>query len=513
MEPIVQMNGITKRFPGVVALDHINFDVKPGEVHVLLGENGAGKSTLMKVLSGAYTPDEGTIVLNGKEYKRLTPHLSAEGGISIIYQELSVVNWLDIRENIFMGRLPCKKVGPAHMVDYATMNKRTEELLAKVNLSHRKPTTNVGDLSISEKQMVEIAKAVAFNAKVIVMDEPTSSLTEEEVQKIFTIIRQLKEEGKGVVFISHKLSEIAEIGDRITIMKDGGYVGTYQVSDLTTDDMIRLMVGREIKGTYQHAPEEHYQFGDVLFECKHLTRKDGRVKDVSFSLRKGEILGFSGLVGAGRSETMCAIYGAAPIASGEVWLNGKQLHIKNPYSALRQGIGLVTENRRETGFFQNFSNKRNISIAYQLKNSSLDGMGGITNDALEKKIAEKQRMEIQIKCASLEQLTSQLSGGNQQKVILGKWMAADVKLLIFDEPTKGIDVGTKSEIYKLMRGLADRGIGVIVVSSEMPELLGLCDRIAVMADGRITAMYDIADATEEKLAKAATGEVAVSETA
>ena len=401
MEPIVQMNGITKRFPGVVALDHINFDVKPGEVHVLLGENGAGKSTLMKVLSGAYTPDEGTIVLNGKEYKRLTPHLSAEGGISIIYQELSVVNWLDIRENIFMGRLPCKKVGPAHMVDYATMNKRTEELLAKVNLSHRKPTTNVGDLSISEKQMVEIAKAVAFNAKVIVMDEPTSSLTEEEVQKLFTIIRQLKEEGKGVVFISHKLSEIAEIGDRITIMKDGGYVGTYQVSDLTTDDMIRLMVGREIKGTYQHAPEEHYQFGDVLFECKHLTRKDGRVKDVSFSLRKGEILGFSGLVGAGRSETMCAIYGAAPIASGEVWLNGKQLHIKNPYSALRQGIGLVTENRRETGFFQNFSNKRNISIAYQLKNSSLDGMGGITNDALEKKIAEKQRIEIQIKCASL----------------------------------------------------------------------------------------------------------------
>ena len=508
MEPIVEMRGITKRFPGVTALDHINFDVRPGEVHVLLGENGAGKSTLMKVLSGAYTPDEGVIRLCGKEHARLTPHISAQGGISIIYQELSVVNWLDIRENIFMGRLPMKRVGPVSTVDYATMNARTQELLQKVNLANRKPTTSVGELSISEKQMVEIAKSVAFNAKVIVMDEPTSSLTEEEVQKLFVIIRQLKAEGKGVVFISHKLSEIFEIGDRITIMKDGGYVGTYEVKDLTTDDMIRLMVGREIKGTFQHAPEENYAFGDVMFECKNLTRKDGRARDISFQLRRGEILGFSGLVGAGRSETMCAIYGASPVAHGEVWMDGKRLSIKNPYQALRQGIGLVTENRRETGFFQNFSNKRNISIAYQLKNSGFEGMLGFTNETVEKGLAERMRTDIQIKCASLEQLTAQLSGGNQQKVILGKWMAADVKLLIFDEPTKGIDVGTKSEIYKLMRGLADNGIGVIVVSSEMPELLGLCDRIAVMAEGRITAVYDVADATEEKLAKAATGESA-----
>lgn len=507
-QPIVQMKGITKRFPGVVALDGINFDVRPGEVHVLLGENGAGKSTLMKVLSGAYTPDEGNILLNGKEYSRLTPHISAEGGISIIYQELSVVNWLDIRENIFMGRLPMKKVGPVSIVDYAKMNAKTQELLEKVNLSNRKPTTSVGDLSISEKQMVEIAKSIAFDAKVIVMDEPTSSLTDEEVQKLFVIMRQLRSEGKGIVFISHKLSEIMEIGDRITIMKDGGYVGTYQVADLTTDDMVRMMVGREIKGTYQHLPEDNFQFGDVMFECKNLTRKDGKVQDVSFSLRRGEILGFSGLVGAGRSETMCAIYGAAPKASGEIWLEGKQLSIKNPYQALRQGIGLVTENRRETGFFQNFSNRRNISIAKQLKNAQCDGMWGFTNEKEEKEVSEKMRQEIQIKCASLEQLTSQLSGGNQQKVILGKWLGAGVKLLIFDEPTKGIDVGTKSEIYKLIRQLADNGVGVIVVSSEMPELLGLCDRIAVMAEGRITAFFDIADATEEKLAKAATGDIA-----
>ena len=377
-----------------------------------------------------------------------------------------------------------------------------------MNLGSRKPTTSVGDLSISEKQMVEIAKAIAFDAKIIVMDEPTSSLTEDEVKKLFVIIRQLKSEGRGVVFISHKLSEIAEIGDRITIMKDGSQMGTFQVAELTTDDMIRMMVGREIKGTYQHTPEEHYQFGDVLFECRHLTRKDNRAKDVTFQLRRGEILGFSGLVGAGRSETMCAIYGAAPKASGEILLEGKRLRIRNPYEALRHGIGMLTENRRETGFFPNFSNQRNIAIAYQLKHSLLDGIWGLTNEAGEKKIAERQRADIQIKCASLQQLTSQLSGGNQQKVILGKWMAAGVKLLIFDEPTKGIDVGTKSEIYKLMRGLADQGVGVIVVSSEMPELLGLCDRIIVMAEGRITAEYDVTSATEEKLAKAATGEIA-----
>jgi D-allose transport system ATP-binding protein len=500
------MKNITKRFPGVTALDNINFDVRPGEVHVLLGENGAGKSTLMKVLSGVYRPDEGKIFLNGKEYDRLTPRLSAEGGISIIYQELSVVNWLDIRENIFMGRLPMKKSGPFSSVDYKKLNSDTEDLLKQVDLSRYKPTTSVGSLSISEKQMVEIAKAISFNAKVIVMDEPTSSLTEEEVDKLFEIIHRLKKEGRGIVFISHKLSEIKRIGDRITILKDGGYVGTYNVKDVTEDDMVRMMVGREIKGTYQHTPEENYKFGDVLFEVKNLTRKDERARNINFQLRKGEILGFSGLVGAGRSETMEAIFGVAPKKSGEVYLNGKKLNIKNPYTALKSGIGLVTENRRETGFFQNFSNRRNISIANQLKNSSGNGTIGFTNEAKEKKMAAAAHDEMQIKWTSDLQPTVNLSGGNQQKVILGKWLQADVKVLIFDEPTKGIDVGTKSEIYKIMRNLADSGIGVIVVSSEMPELLSICDRIIVMADGRMTGEFNIAEATEEKLALAATGE-------
>lgn len=506
MGNVVSMKDIIKTFPGVIALNKINFDVKAGEVHVLLGENGAGKSTLMKVLSGVYQPDSGSITLNGKTYERLTPHISAEGGISIIYQELSVVNWLDIRENIFMGRLPKKKIGPISQIDYEKLDRDTEKLLEQVNLQTYKPTVSVGELGISEKQMVEIAKSVSFNAKVIVMDEPTSSLTDEEVKKLFVIIRRLKSEGKAIVFISHKLSEIAEIGDRITIMKDGGYVGTYNVKELTTDDMVRLMVGREIQGSYQHKLEEGYSFGETIFEVKGLTRKDEKVKNISFSLRKGEILGFSGLVGAGRSELMDAIFGASPIKSGEIYLNGKKINIKNPYSALKAGIGMLTENRRETGFFSNFSNRKNISIVKQLKKSKLDGILGTINEKEERRMAKEQHKALQIKWVDEEQLTLNLSGGNQQKVILGKWMAAGMKVLIFDEPTKGIDVGTKSEIYKLMRKLSDDGIGIIVVSSEMPELLGLCDRITVMSGGRITGEFEVREATEERLVKAATKE-------
>lgn len=503
METIVSMKNITKTFPGVVALDNISFDVKEGEVHVLLGENGAGKSTLMKVLSGVYQPDSGTITLNGNTYKKLTPRISAEGGISIIYQELSVVNWLDIRENIFMGRLPRKNIGPVSVVDYEKLDKDTVQLLEQVNL-HYAPTVNLGELGISEKQMVEIAKAVSYNAKVIVMDEPTSSLTEEEVKKLFSIIRRLKSEGKAIIFISHKLSEISEIGDRITILKDGGYAGTYNVSDLTTDDMVRLMVGREIKGSYQHTEDENFSFGDTIFEVKNLTRKDDKVRNVSFNLRGKEILGFSGLVGAGRSELMDAIFGAAAIKDGEISLYGEKIKIKNPYQALKVGIGMLTENRRETGFFSNFSNQKNISVVNQLKKSRLDGLLGLINNKDEKNMAIEQHKALQIKWVNEEQPTTNLSGGNQQKVILGKWMAAGMKIIIFDEPTKGIDVGTKSEIYKLMRRLADEGIGIIVVSSELPELLGLCDRIIVMADGKITGEFKSNEATEEKLVKAAT---------
>ena len=499
---IVEMRNINKSFPGVKALSNISFSVKPGEVHVLLGENGAGKSTLMKVLSGVYQPDSGSIVLNGVEHSKLNPRISREGGISIIYQELSVVNWLDIRENIFMGRMQSKKFGPVSTIDYAKLNQDTKKLLKQVNLDKYEPNKLASELSISEKQMLEIAKAISFDAKCIVMDEPTSSLTESEVKKLFEIIRDLKSKGIGIVFISHKLSEIKEIGDRISILKDGNYVGTWNVSDLSEEDMVRLMVGRELEKSYQ---EGHGAFGEVVFEVKNLSRKDGKVIDFHMQVRKGEIVGLSGLVGAGRSEAMEAIFGAVPKTSGEILLEGKRLTIHTPYDALKNGIGLVTENRRETGFFQNFSNKRNISIASLLKKSKLGGVCGLIQEKSEKQMAEKAKLDLQIKWASDTQLTKNLSGGNQQKVILGKWISAGVKVLIFDEPTKGIDVGTKSEIYKMMRRLAESGIIVIVVSSEMPELLAVCDRIMVMAEGKVRGEFDIAEATEEKLAMLATG--------
>ena len=499
---IVEMRNINKSFPGVKALSNISFSVKPGEVHVLLGENGAGKSTLMKVLSGVYQPDSGSIVLNGVEHSKLNPRISKEGGISIIYQELSVVNWLDIRENIFMGRMQSKKIGPVSTIDYAQLNQDTKKLLKQVNLDKYEPNKMASELSISEKQMLEIAKAISFDAKCIVMDEPTSSLTESEVKKLFEIIRDLKSKGIGIVFISHKLSEIKEIGDRISILKDGNYVGTWNVSDLSEEDMVRLMVGRELEKSYQ---EGHGAFGEVVFEVKNLSRKDGKVRDFHMQVRKGEIVGLSGLVGAGRSEAMEAIFGAVPKTSGEILLEGKRLTIHTPYDALKNGIGLVTENRRETGFFQNFSNKRNISIASLLKKSKLGGVCGLIQEKSEKQMAEKAKLDLQIKWASDTQLTKNLSGGNQQKVILGKWISAGVKVLIFDEPTKGIDVGTKSEIYKMMRRLAESGIIVIVVSSEMPELLAVCDRIMVMAEGKVRGEFDIAEATEEKLAMLATG--------
>ena len=499
---IVEMRNINKSFPGVKALSNISFSVKPGEVHVLLGENGAGKSTLMKVLSGVYHPDSGSIVLNGVEHSKLNPRISREGGISIIYQELSVVNWLDIRENIFMGRMQSKKLGPVSTIDYAKLNQDTKKLLKQVNLDKYEPNKMASELSISEKQMLEIAKAISFDAKCIVMDEPTSSLTESEVKKLFEIIRDLKSKGIGIVFISHKLSEIKEIGDRISILKDGNYVGTWNVSDLSEEDMVRLMVGRELEKSYQ---EGHGAFGEVVFEVKNLSRKDGKVEDFHMQVRKGEIVGLSGLVGAGRSEAMEAIFGAVPKTSGEILLEGKRLAIHTPYDALKNGIGLVTENRRETGFFQNFSNKRNISIASLLKKSKLGGVCGLIQEKSEKQMAEKAKLDLQIKWASDAQLTKNLSGGNQQKVILGKWISAGVKVLIFDEPTKGIDVGTKSEIYKMMRRLAESGIIVIVVSSEMPELLAVCDRIMVMAEGKVRGEFDIAEATEEKLAMLATG--------
>ena len=504
MQPLVIMKNVKKQFPGVTALDGISFDIMPGEVHVLLGENGAGKSTLMKILSGVHKPTDGQIIINGKQFEALTPKDSRDCGISIIYQELSVINELSIQENLFVGNLPTRNIGPVKIVDRRKMRDTARALLDKVGL-HKDPETAVEELSISEKQQVEIAKALAADSKILIMDEPTTSLTSSEVSHLFAVIRELKKEGRGIVFISHKLGEIMEIGDRVTVLKDGRYVGTKRISDVTQDDLVAMMVGRQISKNYQHANAD-YTDAPVLFEVRNLSRKDGKVKNVSFSLRRGEILGFSGLVGSGRSEMMNSIFGAEPKKSGEIYINGQKADCRKPYRSIKNGLAMVTENRRETGFFHNFSIKENISVLPFVKQSLCGGTVGLVSKERENEWADEQKQKLNIKCYSTTQGITELSGGNQQKVILGKWLAADSKIIIFDEPTKGIDVGSKGEIYTLMRKLADEGKGVLVVSSELPELLAVCDTISVFREGEIVATFDRKDATEEKLVAASTAE-------
>ena len=501
MEYLVQMKGMTMKFAGVVALDKVSFDLRSGEVHVLLGENGAGKSTLVKMLSGINHPTEGEIIIGDKHFSYLTPNMSKENKIAIIYQELSVIDELSIAENLYVGKLPTRRVLGIPQVNYAAMNAKARELMDKMGI-RRSPGTLVQDLSISEKQMVEIAKALAADARVIIMDEPTSSLSVEETENLFKIIRQLKQEGIGIIYISHKLKEIKQIGDRVTVLKDGRYMGTEDVSNIEVEDLVPMMVGRKVQERFLRTtpPEEN---PEVIFSVRNLTRKDRKAKNISFDVYKGEILGLAGLIGAGRSETMEGIFGVQPISSGEIYLHGKKLKITDPYSALKQGIAFVTENRRETGFFQNFEIWKEISVTTNLKKSKLGGFTGLTNEKQEREQAQRFSNKLRTKCSSINQMTVNLSGGNQQKVIVSKWLAVDSDVFIFDEPTKGIDVGAKSEIYQIMREMVDQGKGVIMVTSDMAELLGTCDRIIVFSNGQITKTFMNADATEEKILYAA----------
>ena len=504
MEYLITMDNVTMKFPGVVALDQVSFSLKPGEVHVLLGENGAGKSTLMKILSGIYTPTSAEVTVCGKFFSRLTPKESAENGIAIIYQELSVINELSIAENIFVGKIPSKKILGAKIVDYAAINSIAKQLLSRIGLN-RDPGMLLKDISISEKQQVEIAKALASNARIIIMDEPTSSLTIEETENLFRIIEQLKSEGIGIIYISHKLKEIKEIGDRVTVLKDGKNVDTREVKDVEPGDLVSMMVGRNLESKYNTAGKlTDFSSKEVIFSVEDMTRRDNKVRNISFDLHKGEILGFAGLIGAGRSELMEAIFGAKPISKGKMTLFGKPLTVKSPYQAVKEGIAFVTENRRETGFFQNFEIWREISVTYNLKRSKLFGFIGLTKYKKERKIAEVEEKRLNIRCTGIDQMTVNLSGGNQQKVIIAKWLAVDSELFIFDEPTKGIDVGAKSEIYSIVRQMVEEGKGVIMVSSELPELLSICDRIIVFRDGEISGILSGKDATEQSIMIAAT---------
>jgi D-allose transport system ATP-binding protein len=499
MKELVRMVNIRKEFPGVVALNNVTFDLLPGEVHLLLGENGAGKSTLMKILSGVYSPTSGSIVLEDREYSRLTPKESALNKISIIYQELSVIKDLSIAENLFVGKLPTKKLIVGRVVDRKYMERSAQELMDKVGL-RKSPKTLVGDLTISEKQLVEIAKALVAHARIIIMDEPTSSLTIEETDNLFRIIRDLASHGAGIIYISHKLKEMKQIGERVTVLKDGVSVGTKNMVDIRSEEeIVSMMVGRELKRKYFNTQHQSHATKEVLFKAENITRRDGKVKGISFEVHQNEILGFAGLIGAGRTEVMSTIFAGQSLESGSICLGDKQIKIASPYHAIKNGIAMITENRRETGIIPNFEIWKNIALVRTLRRSTMGGIMGLVNKSQEMMVAHDMREKLQIKCTTMNALITDLSGGNQQKVIIGKWLASEAKVIIFDEPTKGIDVGTKSEIYSIMRKLAEQGIAIIMVSSEMPELLTICDRIIVFCEGKITGTLNADEATEEKI--------------
>lgn len=492
-EVILTMNGIDKSFPGVHALDHVNLEVKKGEVHALMGENGAGKSTLMKVLTGIYTKDEGTITYEGKEVEFSNPRDAQAAGIVIVHQELNMMNHLTVAQNIFIGR----EMMSGKLISDKKMNEEAKKLFDKLNIDID-PTEKMGRLTVGKQQMCEIAKAISHDAKVIVFDEPSAALTEAEIDELFKIIRDLREKQLGIVYISHRMDEIKVITDRVTVMRDGSYVGTLITEDCTKDDIINMMVGRVI---YEDPKTESNVAPDapVVLKVEHLSAGK-MVKDVSFELHKGEILGFSGLMGAGRTETARALFGADPKESGDVYVNGEKVEIKSPMDAVKQGIGYLSEDRKRYGIVVQKTISENSTLA-----SLDDYMNGIfINKKKEAEVAQKYVESLKTKTPSVEQLVVNLSGGNQQKVVIAKWLVKDCDILIFDEPTRGIDVGAKSEIYHLMNELVAEGKSIIMISSEMTEILRMSDRIVVMCEGRKTGEMSIEEATQEKIMHAAT---------
>ena len=490
--PILEMRGITKRFPGVLALDHVDLTVYPGQVLALVGENGAGKSTLMKVLSGVHQMDEGEILMEGKPVKIENPLASQLMGISIIYQELSVLDNMNIAENIFLGR---EKRSSRVFVDKKTMHAEARKLLDEVGLDVDTHTM-AGELSTAQKQMIEVAKALSFNSKIIIMDEPTSSLTETETEILFSIIRKLRDKGVAIVFISHKLAEIFAITDEVAILRDGVSAGRMTTLGCTENDIIKAMVGRDVDDLY---PKQAATIGDVVLEVKNLSTKDF-LKDINFKIHAGEILGFAGLVGAGRSEVMRAVFGIDPKQTGEIYIKGKKVEIKSPRDAMLQGMGFVPEDRKLQGLVLGMSVGKNTTLA-ALK--SVANNAGFINHKQEKEMADKFVKALEVKTPSNDQLVKNLSGGNQQKVVIAKWLANNPDILILDEPTRGIDVGAKKEIHQLMSDLANQGVAIIMISSELPEVLGMSDRVVVMHEGHIKGELDRTEADQVSIMKMA----------
>lgn len=492
--PVLEMRGISKTYPGVRALDNVSLEVRKGEVHALVGENGAGKSTLMKILAGAQLGDSGEIRINGRTVEIDSPQKAMDLGISIIYQEFNLVPYLNAAENIFLGREPRARI--PGFVDFRTMYDEAQRVIDRlgVALDIRVP---VNRLSIAQQQMVEIAKATSRQSMIIVMDEPSATLTEHELESLFSLIRQLKAQGVSIVYISHRLEEVFEIADRVTVLRDGKHIATRDVSGLTREEIIRYMVGRELT---QMMPKVPAPLGDVVLEVRNLRRKD-KLHDISFAVRRGEVLGLAGLVGAGRTELARAIFGADPIDGGEILLEGKPVKVRCPQDAIRLGIGLVTEDRKNQGLVLGMMVRENITLANLSALSRLNFL----MLAREREVAQKYVADLSIRPPSIERAVQNLSGGNQQKVVLAKWLFTQSKVLIFDEPTRGIDVGAKAEIYQLMNELAANGVAIIMISSELPEVIGMSDRILVMHEGRIAGALSASEATQERVMHLATG--------
>lgn len=491
MQYILEMHNISKTFPGVRALNKVTLCVRPGTVHALMGENGAGKSTLMKCLFGIYHEDEGEIFIEGEPARFDNPKQALEHGIAMVHQELNQVHKRNVMENIWLGRYP-KKLG---FIDHKKMYNETKAILDDLSIDID-PKTVIGDLSVSQRQMVEIAKAVSYNSKIIVLDEPTSSLTEVEVDHLFEIIETLKSRGCGIIYISHRMEEILRISDDVTIMRDGQFVSCTNAKDLTTDDIIRQMVGRELTNRF---PEKDHTVGETILTVENLSSMYQNLHDVSFELRKGEILGLAGLAGAGRTELLENLFGISTRKSGKIYLHGKEIKNRTPKEAIANSFAMVTEERRATGIFAILSIRENVVIASLKKHLR----GILLSDKGMKAAADDMIKAVHVKTPSQKTKIMSLSGGNQQKVILGRWMQTDPEILLLDEPTRGIDVGAKFEIYQLMIRYAREGKAIIMVSSEMPELMGVCDRILVMSGGRLAGEVDPKVTTQEEIMKLA----------
>ncbi len=484
---ILELENVSKTFPGVKALNNINFNLKKGEVHSLVGENGAGKSTLLKILAGAYKKDTGVITLEGSKVEMTDPKQALDMGVSVIYQEFNLVPNLSIAENIFMGRAPCKNSG---FIDFQKLYQRSESFLKKIGMK-KSAKTLVSELSVAEQQMVEIAKSLSFSAKIIVMDEPTSAITKSEKETLFEIIRELKEKEVSIIFISHIIEEVLEISDRITVLRDGNYVGTVNAADTNPRKIVQMMVGRELKDFY---PKKEAKKGKIVLEVKNLTKKS-KYEDISFQLHEGEVLGFAGLVGAGRAEVMRGIFGIEAPDSGEIYIKGNKVKAHSLFETIKMKMGFVPEDRREEGLILSRSVKDNINIT---KLTEINSHGFIKQKD-EEKIANEYCGRLKIRTPDNKQIVQNLSGGNQQKIVIAKWLVINPKILILDDPTRGIDVGAKNEIYSLINNLAKEKIGIILISSELPEILNISDRILVMREGKITGEFLRKEATQEKI--------------